>query len=127
MAIAISELIAVTGMCPFSAPALFSSNSCGSSLRRAASAGSPDAALTSTITGFGLTENGTGSSPAARRISSVTIESLPPPTADSGRPSELSTGRGGRAHAGHLDHEIKHVGQVVAVRVLGQPVGVNRR
>ncbi len=97
---AISELIAVTGMCPFSAPALFSSNSRGSSLRRAASAASPDAALTLTITGFGLTENGTGSSPAARRISSVTIESLPPPTADSGRPSALSTGVAGALSAG---------------------------
>ena len=54
--------------------------------------------MTASMIGFGLTENGTGSSPPPRSVSSVTIESLPPPTADSGRPS-VSSGRAGTGAA----------------------------
>lgn len=95
MATAISELIAVTGMCPFRAPAALRSNSTGSIRRRAARGTRSEAWLTETMTWFGLTEKGTGSKPARRSASRLTMESLPPPTADSGRRSESSYTRGG--------------------------------
>jgi hypothetical protein len=82
----ISELIAVTGMCPLNAaPEAFSANSSGSSRRRADSVGRSAAANTPSMTRFGLTANSTGSSPAARVASMETMESLPPPTFTSGR------------------------------------------
>ena len=70
----------VIGTCPFSAPASFSANSAGSSLRVTRIAGSPACAIVASIGAALPSENSTSGSPACLRHSIVTMESLPPPT-----------------------------------------------
>ena len=88
----------VIGTCPLSAPASFSANSAGSSLRVTRIAGSPACAIVASIGAALPSENSTSGSPACFRHSIVTMESLPPPTG-----TQVSRGSSSRTARRRLD------------------------
>ncbi|QCC77772.1 hypothetical protein [Nocardioides daphniae] len=76
-----------------------SSKSSGSRARRATTSGSPAALAVASMGAYELTEKSVGVTPIARSDSMVTIESLPPPTATSGRTGSETAGAPGASSA----------------------------
>ena len=72
-------MIAVTGMCPFSAPARLYSNSTGEIAREMFSIGKPVRFAHDSIRAELPIHTAVAFSPAVLRISTLTSESLPPP------------------------------------------------
>ena len=131
---AMAEMMPVTGTWPLRNPSSRERSSCGSISRSARRMGSPVTAagrsMASKRSPGRLTMNSAGSA-RSRIISTVTIESMPPPKGTRGRPGPAAGAagprRGGRA-AGPgraLDAQAGQV-QAVAVAELGQAVQIER-